>query len=143
MGLTRSSFVRSVAYQSTTKFLPGSRWFPVSLQFITNRFGDLTLQEPKSHGIIGSGTDHLPPAPVRVGLINKAQLRHGLSVLGKTGSDPAGDTADHTLVIPTDTTDPIYQSPLESDFEGGLRSLHGGERRGTLRYVDRRDPVGD
>jgi hypothetical protein len=72
MGLTRSSFMRAMAYQSTTKFLPGSRWFPGSLQFITDMFGDLILQEPESHEVIGSGTDHLPPAPVQVSLINEA-----------------------------------------------------------------------
>jgi hypothetical protein len=39
----RSSFMRAMVYQSTTKFLPGSRWFRGSLQFITDKFGDLTL----------------------------------------------------------------------------------------------------
>jgi hypothetical protein len=43
VGLTRSSFVRAMTYQSTTKFLPGSRWFLGSLQFITDKFRDLTL----------------------------------------------------------------------------------------------------
>jgi hypothetical protein len=43
----RSSFVRATAYQSATKFLPGSRWCLGSLQFVTDKFGDLTLQEPK------------------------------------------------------------------------------------------------
>jgi hypothetical protein len=74
-----SSFVRAIAYQSTTKFLPGSRWFLGSLQFITDKFGYLTLHEPESCEVIGSGTDHLHPAPVRVNLINEAQLRHGPS----------------------------------------------------------------
>jgi hypothetical protein len=60
----RSSFVRAMVFQSTTKFLPGSRWFLGSLQFITDKFGDLTLQEPKSCGIVGPGTGHLPPDPV-------------------------------------------------------------------------------
>jgi hypothetical protein len=32
-----------MAYQSTIKFLPGSRWFLGSLQFITDKFGELTL----------------------------------------------------------------------------------------------------
>jgi hypothetical protein len=64
MGLTRSSFVRAMTYQSTNKFLPGSRWFLGSLWFITNKFGDLTLQELESHKIIGSGTGHLAPAPI-------------------------------------------------------------------------------
>jgi hypothetical protein len=43
MGLTRSSFVRAMTYQSTTKFLHGSKWFMGSLQFITDMFRDLTL----------------------------------------------------------------------------------------------------
>jgi hypothetical protein len=59
---------------TTTKFLIGSRWFLGSLQFITDKFRDLTQQEPKSCGIVGSGTDHLPPALIRVSLVNKAQL---------------------------------------------------------------------
>jgi hypothetical protein len=32
-----------MAYQSTSKFLTGSRWFLESLQFIIDKFGDLTL----------------------------------------------------------------------------------------------------
>jgi hypothetical protein len=100
------------------KFLPGSRWFLRSLQFITDKFGDLTLQEPKSCRIIESGIGHLPPALIRVSLVNEAQLRHRLSKLGKTSSDPTGDKVDHTLPVPAATTDPIYQSPLEFDFEG-------------------------
>jgi hypothetical protein len=36
MGLTRSSFVRAMVYQSTTKFLTGTRWFLGSLKFITD-----------------------------------------------------------------------------------------------------------
>jgi hypothetical protein len=115
----RSSFVRSMAYQSTTKFLPNSRWFLESLQFVTNKFGDLTLQEPELCGIVGSGTGRPAPSPVQVGLINEAQLRHGLSKLGKMGSDPIGDTIDHTLAVLITTTDLIYQSPLESDSKGG------------------------
>jgi hypothetical protein len=39
----RSSFVRAMEYQSTTKFLPGSRWFLGSLHFVSDKFGDLTL----------------------------------------------------------------------------------------------------
>jgi hypothetical protein len=53
-----------------------------------------------------------------VGLINEAQLRHGPSKLGKIDLDPTEVKADHTLAIPTTTTDPIYQSSSESDFEG-------------------------
>jgi hypothetical protein len=115
----RSSFVRAMSYQSATKFLPGSRWFLGSLhQFIIDEFGDLILQELESHGIIGSGTNRLPPAPVQVGLINEAQLKHGHSELWKMDSDPTGDQADHTLVVPVATTDPIYQSSPMSDSKG-------------------------
>jgi hypothetical protein len=52
VGLTRSSFVRAMASQSRTKFLPGSRWFSGSLQFITNKFGDLSLQEPELESVL-------------------------------------------------------------------------------------------
>jgi hypothetical protein len=87
MGLTRLGFVRAMVFnlhpivgthcgaheirlcesngvQSTSKFLPGSRWFLGSLIFIANKFGDLNLQEPKSQKVIMLGTVHLPTAPV-------------------------------------------------------------------------------
>jgi hypothetical protein len=99
MGLTRSSFMRTMAFQSTTMFLPNSRWFLGSLLFITDKFGEPNLQEPESHKVIRSGTRRLPLALVRVGLINKAELRHGLSKLGKTNLDSVGDKADHTLLF--------------------------------------------
>jgi hypothetical protein len=60
------------AFQSTTKFLPGSRWVLGSLLFIADKFGDLDLQEPESREVVGSDTDRLPPAPVRVDLVNEA-----------------------------------------------------------------------
>jgi hypothetical protein len=70
MGLTRSSFVRTMVFQSTTKFLPGSKWFMDSLEFLTDK-------------VTRSGTGLLPPAPVRVSLVNEAQLEHGLGSLGR------------------------------------------------------------
>jgi hypothetical protein len=79
-----------------------------SLQFITDKFRDLTLQEHESCGMVRSGTGHLPLAPVGVGLIIEAQLRHGPSELGKAGSDPVRDKVDHTQAILAATTDPIY-----------------------------------
>jgi hypothetical protein len=115
----RSSFMSAITYQSTTKFLPGSKWFLGSLQFITDKFRDLTLQEPESRKVIGSGTDPLPSGLVRVSLINETHLGHGLSKLGKMDLDPAEDKANHNLAVLTATTDPIYQSSPESDFEGG------------------------
>jgi hypothetical protein len=45
VGLTRPNFVKAMVYQSATKFLPGSMWLLGSLQFITDKFRDLTLQE--------------------------------------------------------------------------------------------------
>jgi hypothetical protein len=87
------------------------------------------LQEPESRGIVGSGTDRLPLAAVRVGLINGAQLRHGLSELGKAGSDPAGDKPDHTVAVPSATMHPICQSSPESDSEsdGEVHMVGNGE----------------
>jgi hypothetical protein len=108
MGLTRLSFMRAMAFQSTTMFLPGSMWFMGSLQFVTDNFGDLNLHEPESSEVIGSGTSRLPQALDRVGLVNEAQLKHGLNELGKMDPDPAGDKADHILAISAATIDPIY-----------------------------------
>jgi hypothetical protein len=64
VGHTRSSFMRAMAFQSTTKFPPSSRWFLGYLLFITDKFGYLILQEAESHEVIGSGTGFLPPALV-------------------------------------------------------------------------------
>jgi hypothetical protein len=72
-------------------------------------------------------TGRFPPAPVRVSLINEAQLRHGSVKLGKMDMDPSRDNADHTLVVPTTITNPIYQSPLESDYEGNREVFMVGE----------------
>jgi hypothetical protein len=108
MGLMRSSFMRAMAFQSTVKFLPGSRWFLGSLQFVTDKFGDLNQQEPESSEVAGLGTGHLPPALVRVGLINEAQLRHGLNELGKMDLDPTRDKADHIQTVSAAIIDPTY-----------------------------------
>jgi hypothetical protein len=43
MGLTRFDYVRSMAFQSTIKFLPGSRWVLRSLLFIVDKFRNLSL----------------------------------------------------------------------------------------------------
>jgi hypothetical protein len=56
--------MRAVAFQSTTKFLLGSRWVLGSLFFIADMFGDLNLWEPESCEVVRSGTNHLPLALV-------------------------------------------------------------------------------
>jgi hypothetical protein len=60
--------------------------------------------------------------------MNKAQLRHGLSKLGKMDPDPARDKADHTPAVPAATIDPIYQSSPESKFEGDREAYMVGNR---------------
>jgi hypothetical protein len=65
-----------MAFQSTTKFLPGSRWVLGYLLFIADKCGDLNLHEPESCEVTGLGTGHLQLALVQVGLVNEAQLRH-------------------------------------------------------------------
>jgi hypothetical protein len=72
MGITRLCFVRAMAFQKTTKFLPRSRWFLGSLELLTGKFGYLSLQESELGNVTGSDTDDLPLAPVRVGLVNEA-----------------------------------------------------------------------
>jgi hypothetical protein len=72
MGPTRFGYVRSMVFQSTRKFLPGSRWVLGCLLFIADKFRDLSLQEPESLKVARSCTNHLPPTPFQVGLENKA-----------------------------------------------------------------------
>jgi hypothetical protein len=110
----RSSFMRTMAFESTTKLLPGSRWFLGSLEFLTDKFGNLSLQELKLSKVVGSGNDRLLLALVWVSLINEAQFRLGL--LGETDTDPVEDRAYHTLAA---ATDPIYLPSLGSDSEYG------------------------
>jgi hypothetical protein len=91
--------MRIMTFQSINKFLPDSRWFLGSLQFIANKFGDQSLQEHELSEVAGSTTGRLPPASIRFGLINEAQLEHRLGELGKTDLDPAGDKANHTMAV--------------------------------------------
>jgi hypothetical protein len=59
----RFNNVRSMVFQSSSKFLPNSRWVIGSLLFIA-KFGDLSLQEPESREVVGSGIDHIPLIPI-------------------------------------------------------------------------------
>jgi hypothetical protein len=47
VGHMRFVYVRSMAFKSATKFLPGSRLAFGSLLFISDKMGDLRLQEPE------------------------------------------------------------------------------------------------
>jgi hypothetical protein len=91
--------MREMTFQSTTKFLPGLRWVLGSILFIANKFGDLNLQKSESREVVGSGTNRLPPAPIGVGLVNEAQLKHGLVKLRNMDLDPSGDKTNHTLPV--------------------------------------------
>jgi hypothetical protein len=94
------------------------RWVLESLLFITNKFRDLSLQEPELPDVTGLGTGRLALVPVRVGLINEARLRHRSMVLGEADTDPPRDKTNHNLAGFPDTTYPIYQAPPEFDSEG-------------------------
>jgi hypothetical protein len=72
MGLTRFIDVRSMEFDSTNKFLPGSRLVFGSLLFIADKMGDLSLQESEPRQIIGSDTGQFPPTLARVGLACEA-----------------------------------------------------------------------
>jgi hypothetical protein len=121
-----------MVFQSTTKFLPSSRWVLGSLLFIADKFGDMNLLEPESCKVIGSGTCHLPLAPVRVGLVNEAHLKHGPVELRKIDPDPTGDNANHTQAILIAIIDPIYQLPPETDSEGDRQVFIVGESEQPL-----------
>jgi hypothetical protein len=81
--------------------------------------------------VAGSSTDRLPLAPVRVGIINEAQLKHRLGSLGETDTDPAEERADHTLAAQPAATDPIYSPSSESNSEYG-REVYMVEQGGEL-----------
>jgi hypothetical protein len=102
-----------------------------SLEFLIDKFGNLSLQEPELNKVTGSGTCHLSPAPVRVGLVNNAQLRHGLGSLGETDTDPDEDKDDHTLADQTTTIDLIFSPSSKSDSEYG-REVYMVEQDGEL-----------
>jgi hypothetical protein len=115
--------------QSTTKFLPSSRWFLGSLDFLTNKFGNLSLQEPELSKATGSGSGHLPPAPIQVGLINEVVL--GLNSLGEMDADPTGDRANHILATQAAATYLIYSPSSGFDTKYG-REVYVVEKGGEL-----------
>jgi hypothetical protein len=93
VGLTRFIYVRSMAFESTSRFLTNSRLVFESLLFIANKMGDLHLQEPESQEITGSDTDRFPPTLVQVSLACEAWLRHESSRSGESMSDSLGKTS--------------------------------------------------
>jgi hypothetical protein len=105
--------MRTMMFQSTTKFLPGSRWFQGSLEFLNKKFGNLSPQEPELSEVTGSGTSHLPPPPIRVGLVIEAQLGHGS--LGEADTISVEVSVDHTLAVQAAAIDPIYTPSSGSD----------------------------
>jgi hypothetical protein len=108
MGLTRFDYVRSMVFQSSSNFISDSRWVLGSLLFIADKFGDLTLQEPESPEVVGSGTVRVPPISAQVSLIIEAQLEHESNKSGEVELDLSGDKADHHEIGCPATTDPIY-----------------------------------
>jgi hypothetical protein len=48
MGLTGFDYMRSMVFQSASKFLPSSRWVLGSLLFVADMFRDLRIQELES-----------------------------------------------------------------------------------------------
>jgi hypothetical protein len=95
-----------MTFQSTTKFPLSFGLFLGSLEFLTHKFGNLSLQEPELSEVTRSGTVRLPPAPDRVDLINEAQLR--LNSLEEMDMNPVEDKANHTLAARAAATDLIY-----------------------------------
>jgi hypothetical protein len=77
--------------------------------------------------VIGLGTIHLSPVPIRVGLISEAQFIHRLMKLGEAGSDHSRDKVDHNQASSPAATYPIYQWSPDSDFEGDREVLMVGQ----------------
>jgi hypothetical protein len=118
-----------MAFQSRTKLHPGSRWFLGSVEFLTDQFGNLSLQELESSEVDESGTDRLPLALVQVCLVNEAQLRLGPS--GEMDTDPIEDKVDHTPTARAATVDPIY-SPSSGSYSEYGREVYMVAQDGDL-----------
>jgi hypothetical protein len=58
--------------------------------FITNKFGDLSVQELKPWEIIGSGIDRIPLILAQVNLVIEAQLGHGFNAFWEANQIPQG-----------------------------------------------------
>jgi hypothetical protein len=117
VGLTRSSYVRSMTFQSTNKFLPVSRLVFRSLLFIIDKMGNLSLQEPEPWEITESGTDRVHQILTQDGLTCEAQLRHGSCLSGESDLDPSGDRADHHEMCCHAATNLICKPSPESDSD--------------------------
>jgi hypothetical protein len=111
--------MRSMTFQASAKFLPGSGFVFGSLHFIANKFGDLSLQEPEQHKVSEPGTNRPPSSPARVGLTLQTRPEHGSDVLGESESDTFGENTGHLRVCCPNTVDPIYNhiALSESDSE--------------------------
>jgi hypothetical protein len=116
VGLTRFNYMRSMVFQSISKFLPDSRLVFGSLLFIADKMGDLSLQELESWG---SGTDWVHPIPAWYGLACEAQLGHRSSIWGELEPDPLGDNVDHHKICCLAATYPIYKSSPKSNSDSG------------------------
>jgi hypothetical protein len=119
--------MRSMAFQSTSKFFSGSRLVFGSILFIADKMGDLSLQELESLEIVGSGIDHFPPPPARVYLTCEAQLGNGSSISGESELDPSGGNADHHEMCCPDAADPIYKPSPESDSDNNQEIFMVGQ----------------
>jgi hypothetical protein len=116
-----------MAFESTSKFLSGSRLVFGSILFVADKMGDLSLKELKLWEITGSDTDHFPPTSAQVGLTCEARLGHGSSQLGESESDPSGDNVNHHEICCPDVADPIYKPSLESKSDGGPKVFMVGK----------------
>jgi hypothetical protein len=107
-----------MAFDSTSRFLPGSRLVFGSLLFIVDKMGDLSLHQPEWREIIRSDTDHFPLTSTRAGVACEAWLGRGSIGSGEFELGPSGDSVDHHEICCPDTTDPIWEPWLEPDSDG-------------------------
>jgi hypothetical protein len=111
--------LRSMAFESATKFSPGSKMVFGSLLSVTDKMGDLSLQEPKPWAITRSGADQFQLTPIQVGLAWDARPGHKFGNLGESKSDLSRDSANHREIYCLATIDPTDNPVLKSDSNGG------------------------
>jgi hypothetical protein len=99
VGLTRFIYVRSMAFESTSKFMPGSRLLFGSLLFIIDKMRDLICRNP-SHD---RSSGERPSASHRLRLKSVSHARHGSNIdlanQGNLSQIPQGITSTTTRSV--------------------------------------------
>jgi hypothetical protein len=123
----RFIYVRSMTFRSTSKLFPFSRLVFISLLFIADKMGNLSLKVHEPMEDAGSDADRFLPTPFQVGLACRAQFKLGSSKMGELELDPSRDCIDHNGISCLKVVDPIYKPSSGSASDGGREVFMVGQ----------------